>query len=600
MIDFSELPPETLLAARGIEVRFPDGHGTRAVVDRVDFHVPRNRVTALVGSSGSGKTQLLHALLGLTQGKPGLTAGQAVLQPEPGQIIPLLVSPTPGACPRFVASYENIKFHVCVVFQGSDSHLAPFHTVRAQFLAHRRLLSRNGERASTSDTEYVRAKLEPLFPDRDSRDEVAGRFPAELSGGQRTRVSVCLALASPAPFLIADEPTTGLDPGLRAEIYLRLRHEIEQSKRSLLLITHDVDLVARIADDIWVMRDGLIVEHLNRGADGELRDPYSRMLFQPLDEIACGLGEDREAPGRKSGAASPRASGDSSPSRSCPARPSSQRAVLLQASGLRKGFRSRASADGARDMLWAVNGVDLRLLRGESVGLVGESGCGKSTLARLLAGLLPPDEGSVVVFGGDSGRAMRPGDAAYRSCVQLLHQNPDALLHPRVTVRELCRDSLQLWRRNCRFEAVEDFLRYARVDDSRADQYPQSLSGGERRRIGLSRVLAGRPQLVIADEIASGLDRVLQAWILRYLRGLREEQTTLVIISHDLDFVRHACDRVLIMKAGKIEEECAAKDLCKGRGTHCQHTLDLLRSESLDPGPACERAMPLTARRASP
>lgn len=572
MMEHWTLPPEILLAARDIEVRFPHCDGqTRAVVDHVDLDVRRHRVTALVGESGSGKTQLLHAVLGLTRGFPGVTTGRATLQPEVGRFLPLLAAVDGGARPRFVGRYAELKHHLCVVFQGVDSHLSPFQTIQAQFLAQHRLFSHSGPGADPVTPNYVRQKLAPLFPNPRDRDEVASRFPAELSGGQRTRVGLCLALASPARFVVADEPTTGLDPGLRAEIYYRLRHEIEQSRRSLLLITHDVDLVARFARDICIMRAGRVVEHVvDRGSE-ELRDPYSQLLFQPLHEIARRLDQDSvdgalPTPARR--AAAERAD-----------------TVVLRAEGLRKGFRARASSNGHSSTLWAVDGVDLVLRQGESVGLVGESGCGKSTLARLLAGLLRPNEGSIRFRPDPATRDIHPQDADYRSHVQLLHQNPDTLLHPRVTIRELCSDSLHLWQERCRFLAVDDFLRFARIDASRASQYPFSLCGGERRRIGLARVLAGRPDVVLADEVASGLDRVLQAWVLRYLQALRHEGLTLVIISHDLDLVRHACDRVLIMKEGKIVEECAAADLHGAAREHHPHTSYLLHSESLDAEP---------------
>ena len=440
-----------------------------------------------------------------------------------------------------------------------------------------RLLPGDLIRAAGGETEYVRSRLAPLFSGTVEQDRIASRFPAELSGGQRARVGLCLALAASAPFIVADEPTTGLDPGIRLDIYRILRREVEQSERTLFLISHDVDLVARIAEDVFVMRDGRIVERSFDGGAPSLREGYSRMLFSTLPEIVATLSP--PAPGPGPDAVRVTASPTTEPAVETAA--GGTNPLLLRASGISKSFAGRGAANGAGGTV-AVEDVSIEIHRGEAVGLVGESGSGKSTLARILTGLLPADAGEVVFYPGCGNENLVPTDPRYRQHVQLLHQNPDTLLHPRVTVGELCRDSIGLWQERCRFPEVRGFLGFAELASSRAGQICSSLSGGERRRIGLARVLSGRPELVLADEIVSGLDRVLQARIFRNLNALRAEGLSLLVISHDIDLVRHLCSRVLIMKGGRIVDECATGDLQIACRNHHPYTRFLLRAETLE------------------
>jgi peptide/nickel transport system ATP-binding protein len=579
---------DVALEARDVHICYLSATGQmESVVDGAGIQIRRGRTVALVGESGSGKSQLLHGILGICHGFPGITRGEAFLQPTLGHFLPLLRPDTAGGRPRFAGNYSELRQHLTVLFQGADSHLHPFHPVRKQFLRHAQCLSGRSVVRAGGPTDYVRKRLAPLFRGTSEQDAVGAKYPAELSGGQRARVGLCLALASPAPLLIADEPTTGLDPGLRLDIYLRLRDEVEKAGRTLLIISHDVELVARFARDLFIMRKGRIVERvLDRGADG-LIDDYSRLLFSPLDQIARNLYGTR-----------PEVNGTTRAALPGPA-PADRRTVALRAAGVSKSFRSRSAGNGRAEDVSAVRNVNLVLYRGESVGLVGESGCGKSTLARMLAGLLPPDGGTITFVSEEEEREISRSEHRYRRCIQLLHQNPDTLLHPRVTVAGLCRDSMGLWRQRCRFRREQEFLAMAHLDSAHAAQLPGSLSGGERRRIGLARVLAGRPELVLADEVVSGLDRVLQARIYHSLMQLRSERLTLLVISHDLELVRHLCDRVLIMKDGCIVDECRAGELRPGLREHHPYTQFLLQAESLA-GPEGEPVLTHASRTSPP
>ena len=558
--------PDTILAADQISVAYQTRDGLRDVVEDASLTVRRGVVTALVGESGSGKSQMIHAILGLIRGTPGTIGGSAWIQTVAGAVEPLLAAPkTPGDRPRFVASYRRLNEQVSVVFQGVDSHLNPFHSVRQQLVRRAGRLAGGVPKGEDGRDGFVRRALAPFFPgEAAALHQIARSFPCELSGGQRMRVGLCLALLSPAPLVIADEPTTGLDPGVRLDIYRVLRHAVDEAGQTLLLISHDVELVARFARDVYVMKQGRIVESMVDRPITELKDKYSRGLFLPLPEVA------RQLDGRPMHLQIHGEPRDASPEE-----------PILQAKGIRKTFRVDDSYLSPGSEVAAVKDVDLELRRGDAVGLVGESGSGKSTLARILGGLLRPDAGTVRFRCGGASWAIAPTEPGYRRFVQVLHQNPDSMLHPRVTVGGLCQDSLGLWGEQCAFREINDFLTFSQLRPEGAHLYPGSLSGGERRRIGLARVLAGRPELVLADEVTSGLDRTLQAHLLRSLETLRAAGLTLMIISHDLDLVRHLCDRVLVMKDGCIVDSCRSIDLALDRRDHHAYTRFLLEAESL-------------------
>lgn len=591
MNDNTRPAPDTILAARNITVSFHTREGLRTVVDDAGLTVQRGVVTALVGESGSGKSQMIHAILGLTRGTPGTTGGSAWIQPRPGVVEPLLETPEgPHSRPRFVARYRRLNEQLSVVFQGVDSHLNPFHRVKQQIVRRAGLLAGGIPTSEGGHDEFVHRTLAPFFPGETAAiHQIARSFPSELSGGQRMRLSLCIALLSPAPLVIADEPTTGLDPGLRLEIYRILRRAVDEAGQTLLLISHDVEMVARFARNVYVMREGRIVEHAMARPVTELRDEYSRGLFLPLPVVARRLtnssaylqiheGPERARPEsarlEDAGPEDARLE-DSGPEDSRPEEP------ILEARGICKSFSVDNTYLGECLEVAAVKDVEVVLCRGEAVGLVGESGCGKSTLARVLAGLLQPEAGTVRFRPRGTKGQIAPTEPGYRRFVQLLHQNPDTMLHPRVTVGGLCRDSMGLWGERCAFRKISDFLEFSALRLEDADLYPGSLSGGERRRIGLARVMAGRPELVLADEVASGLDRTLQAHIFRSLESLRSAGLTLMVISHDLDLVRHLCDRVLVMKDGRIVDSCRSADLLIDRREHHAYTRFLLEAESL-------------------
>lgn len=567
----ARLGPEVILAAQGVTVAFDTPQGLRHVVRDVDLEVRRGSVTAIVGESGSGKTQLIHALFGLTRGLPGVTAGSAWIQTLPGQAAPLLVENhgAPGR-PRFRGDYRVLNEQLTVIFQGADSHLNPFHTVRSQILRRAAGLPGPPRRNTEQSHDFVARALTPFFPEVTPEiDRIARSFPCELSGGQQVRLGLCLALLSPAPLIIADEPTTGLDPGLRLEIYRILRRAVESHGRTLLLVSHDADLVARFARDLIVMHEGKILERTSGGAVAGLRDEYSRSLFLPVSELVRMEARRLNVPAL----APPRAAvpGDS---------------VLLEAHGLHKRFLVRSGSRTQPGHVQAVVNVDLEVRRGELVGLVGESGCGKSTLARILAGLVRADSGTVLFRSPGDGKELQPTNGGYRRHVQLLHQNPDAMLHPRVPVRALFADSRRLWGQRCLFPDVESFIEFAQILPATADQRLPSLSGGERRRVGLGRVLAGRPELVIADEVVSGLDRATQARLLCSIQALRRAGLTLLVISHDLELVRQICDRVFVMRHGRILQVCPAEDLVPGCSRLHEYTRFLLDATMLHAGNA--------------
>lgn len=561
-----------VLEARNVSVRFQSVNGRPLdAVSGASFEVPRGQVTAIVGESGSGKTQLLGAILGLTRGVPGLVAGSATFHPDGQTSIPLIASGSAGTA-TFVGDHRVLRHHLAVIFQGVDSHLNPFHRVDQQFLRKARLLGQEQVVSKDGPAKYVARQLAPLFPNAGDPARIARSYPTTLSGGEKARVAICLALSSQARVLIADEPTTGLDPGLRFDIYQRLRQDILDKQRSLLIVSHDVDLVARLADQIYVMKDGRIVERSDGGRP-EPESEYSNALFRPLPGYQK-RGTECAARARRT-ANDERASSDN--------RPRGAKNALLRVQGLRKHFVMHGTNGTGSAPPNAVDSVNLEVSPGEALGIVGESGSGKSTLARLIAGLIEPDSGDIALRLPGWAEDLPIDHPEYRRHVQILHQNPDVLLHPKADVDALCQDSIRLWRDRSRYARVEDVLEFASLGPRVRPRRPGTLSGGERRRLSLARVLTSSPHLLIADEIVSGLDRVMQKRMFDHLSTLRREGLTIILISHDLDIVRKLCDRVMVMLRGAFVDEMPASLFTLGTRDHHPYTRYLLEAEALDP-----------------
>jgi peptide/nickel transport system ATP-binding protein len=507
-----------------------------AAVD-VSYHVDAGEVLAIVGESGSGKTQSAMSLVGLLPAN-GRATGSARLRGR--ELIGLSADGM-----RDIRGKE-----VSVVFQEPMTALNPVYTIGFQIVetlrAHFTMSPRQGRDRALELLRLVE------MPDPERR---FGWFPHQLSGGQRQRAMIAHALACEPTLLVADEPTTALDVTVQAEILKLmqdLRHRIDAG---VLLITHDMGVVADMADRILVMKEGRIVES---GTVDQIfhhpRHDYTRQLLAAVPHFgrhAPSPGAER--PGQPSG------EGDEEPGRGAApvdasAAGADGRPVVLEMRELVLEYPKR----GAQPVFRAVDGVDLTMHQGEVVGLVGESGSGKTSIGRAVVGLLPVAGGALEVLGVDMGKTRARGRRSLRSQVGIVFQDPGSSLNPRLPVGEsigeplLLHEKLRGKRLN---ERVEQPLDDVELPRAMRNRYPHELSGGQRQRVGIARALALGPRLLVADEPTSALDVSVQARVLALFQDLQERHGfACLFISHDLAVVEMMASRIAVMRCGKLVE----------------------------------------------
>ncbi|MEV4925197.1 ABC transporter ATP-binding protein [Streptomyces roseoverticillatus] len=550
------------LSVRDLTVSFKGRGGTEtAAVEGLSFALAPGEVLGLVGESGSGKSTVGLAAMGLHDPARTRVSGSVLVGGE--EVV--------GAPESAVRALRGSR--IAMVFQDALAALSPFHTVGAQLAEAYRVHAPAGASAGrrrADAREKALAMLERVgIPAARARD-----YPHQFSGGMRQRVMIAMALVNRPDVLIADEPTTALDARVQRQVLELLAELREESGTAVLLVTHDVGVVAATCDRMLVMRGGRALEEgptrkLLTGA----AHPYTRALIGAAPTLNTVPGTrlptvDDPAPASRaaehdlSAAAASRPvaeSGGAGPALAAPASP--VRPPLAEVVDLHVEFGGRRRLRGGRrGAVQAVRGVSLRIGPGETLGLVGESGSGKSTTARVLAGLQRPTSGDVRFDGRDITRAA--ADTRLRRelsrDVQLVFQDPYASLNPRRTVEEIVTTPLRVHtaqgREERRARAVE-LLEQVGLRAGHLHRYPHEFSGGQRQRIGIARALALRPRLVIADEPVSALDVSVQAQVLNLLMDLREELgLSLLFVSHDLAVVRHFCDRVAVMRAGRVVE----------------------------------------------
>ena len=604
--------PSPLLSIRGLRVEFRlREQGTVQAVDGVSFDVPPGGTVALVGESGSGKSVIAQAVLGILPASAHVTGGQ-ILFADPAR--------PPGEPPRDLArldpdsaEYRALRGgRISIIFQEPMTSLSPLHTIGNQIVEALHL--HHGGRTEREARETVREMLALVrFPDPASALDT---YPFQLSGGLRQRAMIAMALVCRPALLVADEPTTALDVIVQARTLKLMRDLQAELGMALLLITHDLGVVASLADEVAVVYHGRLME---RGALEDLfrapRHPYLRALMRAVPRMGMERSERltpvrsvdvraqgsplagrgprgrrpaAEAAGADGGGPRPLLRVDHVSKQYAPrggrfrfarrlarslgkvrgagAVPGEDRGAEAEAQGAGAGVEAGDGGgperDGGDAPRRAVDRVSFDLARGECLGLVGESGCGKTTVSKMIMRAVEPDEGAVVF--DDRGRdvrldRLRDRDLVrFRPRIQLVFQDPFSSLDPRMTVFDIVSEPLVIHGvgdHASRVAKVQGLMSLTGLDPRWLGRYPHSFSGGQRQRIGIARALALEPELLICDEPVSALDVSVQAQVLNLLKDLQSELgLTYLFISHNLAVVDYMADRIAVMCGGRLVE----------------------------------------------
>ena len=504
---------QPLIDVRNLSVAFGEGADTKRVVDEVSFTVGNGETVALVGESGSGKTVSAMSILRLLPNSASHPTGEIMFEGK-------------DILKANEAQLRAIRGRrISIIFQEPMTTLNPLHTIEKQVGEIIKLHQKVSDQATR--TRVIELLTKVGIRDAEKR---LGAYPHQLSGGQRQRVMIAIALANEPDLLIADEPTTALDVTIQAQILELLKSLQKEMGMAMLLITHDLGIVRHMADRVYVMQNGEIVETGNaEEVFTSPKHPYTRHLLEAEPK------------------GSPPSTNLSAP-------------VVVETDDLKVWFPIKHGfLQRTVDYVKAVDGLSMKLRAGETLGVVGESGSGKTTLGLAILRLLS-SKGPIAYVGkridGLTNKQMRP----LRKEMQVVFQDPYGSLSPRLTIEQIIEEGLLIQNPELdegqRRSRVAAALTEVGLDPEARDRYPHEFSGGQRQRIAVARAMVLEPKFVMLDEPTSALDMSVQAQIVDLLRDLQtKHDLAYLFISHDLKVVRALCNYVIVMRNGKVVEE---------------------------------------------
>lgn len=546
---------QPLLSINNLSVDFIAESGITNALKNISFSVNRGEVVALVGESGSGKSVTSLSILQLLPSPPArYSSGEIIFSEDEKQNINLLL--------RNRYEMQDIRGNkIAMIFQEPMTSLNPVLTcgdqVMEAILLHKKIPK---EKARQKTIEWFE-KVKLTDP-----QAIFNRYPHQLSGGQKQRVMIAMAMSCEPAILICDEPTTALDVTVQKTILQLIKELQKQSGMGVIFITHDLGVVAEIADRAVVMYKGEIVEqNMVKDIFTNPQHPYTKALLacRPVNHergkrlpVVSDFMDDLRTETVQQDFATTILS------------PVSRKTdVLLSVHQLSVWYPARRTLFGrAHEFTKAVDGVSFDVYKGETLGLVGESGCGKTTLGRTLLRLVEPTSGSIIYNGADLTARKKDELHKLRKDIQIIFQDPYSSLNPRLTIGSAIAEPMKVHSLfpgdKQRKEKVIALLEKVNLKPEHFNRYPHEFSGGQRQRIVIARALALNPSFIVCDESVSALDVSVQAQVLNLINDLKREfGFTVIFISHDLSVVRYISDRIMVMNKGRIEESGPADDI---------------------------------------